>query len=250
MAAAREMARWAARGRISFWQIFYSSGLLPLIPSPFRDRALVASNGLPSWMSESVSRKYDLAARSSQALSRAGRLGHKYHDAITTTVKGLTVQLESGFLGDALDVRYPFLYRPLVEFALSLPPQLCAQPHARKWVLREAMRGILPEKVRTRVGKGGPTDALLRSLANQRALLEPLVQQPILAELGVVDEGRLQHAFANAPVQKDTDGSLAINVQNTLMVEAWLRMRAGRWKQGVPSSTSERELGNLDYSLR
>jgi asparagine synthetase B (glutamine-hydrolysing) len=140
--------------------------------------------------------------------------------------------LDAGFVGDALDVRYPFLHRPLVEFGLRLPPELCARPQARKWVLREATRDILPEKVRTRIGKGGPTDALIRSLTNHRSSLEPLVRNPILAELGVVDEAELRRAFETAPIQKDVDGTVSTNVQNTLMVEAWLRMRSGRWPRG------------------
>jgi asparagine synthase (glutamine-hydrolysing) len=217
---------------MSFWQIAYGSALLPLLPAVFQPHLSAGPAGLPSWIPPALARQYDLQARSSRVISQAGRTGHKYQDVITTSVKGLTAQLDAGFLGDTLDVRYPFLYRPLVEFALCLPPQLCARPHARKWVIREAMRGILPEKVRTRVGKGGPTDALLRSLSNQRTLLAPLVQKPILAELGLVDEGQLRSAFETAPTHKDIDGSFSINVQNTLMVEAWLRMRAGRWPQG------------------
>jgi len=94
------------------------------------------------------------------------------------------------------------------------------------------MRGILPEAVRTRVGKGGSTDVLTRSLLTQRALLEPLVREPILAELGIIDEVQFRTAFETAPLKGVEDDELCSDVQTTLMVEAWLRIRSGRWPQG------------------
>jgi asparagine synthase (glutamine-hydrolysing) len=167
------------------------------------------------------------------ATGNHGRLYHKYNDAIVERVNGISSSLDPGAIGDALEVRYPFLYRPLVEFALRLPPELCARPHARKWVLREAMRGILPEVVRTRVGKGASTDVLVRSLIAQRALLEPLTHNSILAELDLIDEVQFRAAFATAPLEAYSGYELCGDIQATLMVEAWLRIRAGRWPQGL-----------------
>jgi asparagine synthase (glutamine-hydrolysing) len=137
--------------------------------------------------------------------------------------------LQGGLLGDRLELRYPFLYRPLVEFAMSLPPELCVQPQARKWVLRQAMRGILPEVVRTRIGKGGVMSLLGWSLSAQAPLLEPLLHDPILAELGIIDASRFRSAFHDASHRPDRGDHLQTSVQATLLLEAWLQLRAGRW---------------------
>lgn len=49
-----------------------------------------------------------------------------------------------------IEVRRPFRDRRLVEFMLSVPAHLAYRPGWTKWILRQAMRGILPEAVRQR----------------------------------------------------------------------------------------------------
>ena len=49
-----------------------------------------------------------------------------------------------------IDVRRPFRDRRLIEFVLASPAHLLYRPGSTKWILREALRGILPEVVRSR----------------------------------------------------------------------------------------------------
>jgi len=244
--AMREMTRWAAIGRISLWQLAYENALLPLVPAALRRPKSFNQGRLLPWISATAARRYGLGARTSTVAGNDGRLGRKYHDLILRGVTAITTSLDAAGIGDSLDVRYPFLYRPLVEFALRLPPALCARPQARKWVLREAMRGILPDIVRTRVGKGAPTDALVGSLTAQRSLLEPLVCDSILGHLGIVDDVQLRAAFHAAPLGGYGDRDLCADVQMTLMVEAWLRIQSGRWPQGSSKYRSTKVVVSQD----
>ena len=151
----REMARRAALGHVSFWRLAYENAFLPLLPRAAR-RLLTGTRigSTPPWIPVRLARKHGLASRSAHDLVYAGRIGRKYADAARYTMGSISSGLPLGPRNELLDVRHPYLHRPLVELALGLPPELCVQPHARKWILREAMRDILPEKVRTRVGKG------------------------------------------------------------------------------------------------
>jgi asparagine synthase (glutamine-hydrolysing) len=232
--ALREMARWAARGRVSFWELTFGNAVLPLIPRVLRHPTSFNEGRLLPWVSETANRRYGLKSRTYSVTGDSGRWGRKYHDSLLGSVRAIASALDAGNIADVLDVRYPFLSRPLIEFALQLPPELCAEPHQRKWVLREAMKGILPEVVRTRIGKGGPTDALVRSLISQHDLLAPLVEAPLLADVGVVDAKRLRTGFETSPQTANTDRELCTDVQNTLMIEAWLRIRSGQWPPGPP----------------
>lgn len=232
--ALREMARRAAIGRVSFWELAYRNALLPLLPRATHAHLVHDQHEamVPSWLERGALEQYGLASRPSSAPAYAGRLGEKYHHAVASTVSILEAPAHGGVLADSLEVRHPLLYRPLVEFALRLPPELRARPHARRWVLREAMRGILPEEVRNRVGKPGTRDFLTWSLTTQRARLVPLLQRPILAELGVLDVAELRTAFdavlRGATGARQMYGALF----QTLAVEAWLQMRSGRWPHG------------------
>ncbi|THD37162.1 MAG: asparagine synthase (glutamine-hydrolyzing) [Sphingomonas sp.] len=64
------------------------------------------------------------------------------------------------------EVRLPFCDHRLADFALSLPPHLLMGEVQNKRLLRESMRGILPEEIRTRWRKQGfnpPQDLWFKS---------------------------------------------------------------------------------------
>ena len=63
------------------------------------------------------------------------------------------------------EVRLPFLDHRLVEAVDALPDRMKLRGGTTKWILREAIRGVVPESVRTRTDKIGfavPTHAWLR----------------------------------------------------------------------------------------
>lgn len=232
--AVREMARRAAIGRVSFWELAYRNALLPLLPRATHTRLVHDQHEEPtaSWLAHQALARYGFIPLASSAPAYAGHLGQKYHHAVVSAVAALECPTHGGVLSDALDIRHPLLYRPLVEFALRLPPELRARPHAHRWVLREAMRGILPERVRTRVGKPGTADFLTWSLTTQHAQLALLLRHPILADLRVLDAAKLRAAYG-AVLQ----GTIGANgtygaLFQTLAVEAWLQIRSGRWPHG------------------
>jgi asparagine synthetase B (glutamine-hydrolysing) len=232
--AVQEMACRAATGRVSVWELAYKNAVLPLLP-PAAQRWLV-NDGFPvqPWLERAALRRYGLTTGTPTASEYAGRWGSKHHDAIVTRLGTLENLTNQSPLNDSLQVRHPMLYRPLVEFAVRLPPALRARPYAHRWVLREAMRGILPEKTRTRIGKQATGATLAWSMASQRGTLAPLLNVPILAELGVVDPARFRAAL-HAPLPSTRYGQdLNATLASTLAVEAWLQMRSGRWPRKSP----------------
>lgn len=52
-----------------------------------------------------------------------------------------------------LEARHPFLDRRIMEFAFAIPDNQRFRPGVSKFVLRNSMRGILPEKIRRRSDK-------------------------------------------------------------------------------------------------
>jgi asparagine synthase (glutamine-hydrolysing) len=72
---------------------------------------------------------------------------------------------DRNFMAFAAENRVPFLDYRLIEFAFSLPNSLKIKNGFGKYILREAMKGILPEKVRLRkdkVGFNAPADEWFR----------------------------------------------------------------------------------------
>jgi asparagine synthase (glutamine-hydrolysing) len=232
-AAVREMTRRAVIGRASFWELAYRNALLPLLPKTLRRHLMDQWGQVPPWVGRAAIKQHGLHERAVAAVLSAGRIGSKYRDAIAAMVEMIPVGLTVDLIEENVDVRHPYYYRPLVEFALRLPPDLCVRPHARKWVLREAMSGILPELVRTRIGKGSYAGAVSWWLVMRKEIVEPLMRQSILADLGVIDVRRLRAALEVAQYERDERVGIGGAVLGTLSIEAWLQARSGRWPHGL-----------------
>ncbi|MGH7574224.1 MAG: asparagine synthase-related protein [Longimicrobiales bacterium] len=227
--AVREMARRAAIGRVSFWELAYRNALLPLLPY-FIQKSWVCDEGqTPSWIAPDAARRYGIGQRAASPRAYAGRVGCKYQDSTAVLITSATAGTAPGLRHDYVDVRHPYLSRPIVEFAITLPPELCVRPHSRKWVLRQAVRGVLPDVVRTRVGKGVLMAPNAASLVQERSNLEDLASDMMLADLGIVSQSMFRRAFGAVLSMPETRERISGAISCTLMTEAWLRSRSGLW---------------------
>jgi hypothetical protein len=108
------------------------------------------------------------------------------------------------------------------------------------------MRGILPEMVRTRRGKGSNGRRVLLSLLHPGSPVDHLVRDPLLADLGCVEPARLQAAVESA---RHGRAGLDAALLTALSLETWLRVRDGRWAQGNPQ-TGQPRAGGVPRELR
>lgn len=123
--------------------------------------------------------------------------------------------------GHGVEVRHPFLDRRLVEHVATLPPPLLYRAGERKWVLRQAMRDLLPEPVRCRSDKaqfGSYVDAALRHGAAEH--IDGLLAAPLLAALGFVDGRALSAAWGR--YRASGEGAREPLVF-AILLESWLR---------------------------
>jgi len=106
---------------------------------------------LPQWLQPEFARKLGLRERQKE-LKRGLRYTHAFHPGGYAGLSqgywaGVLEDEDAAWTGVPLERRAPFLDRRLVEFLLRVPPvPWCME----KELLREAMRGLLPEEVRTR----------------------------------------------------------------------------------------------------
>jgi asparagine synthase (glutamine-hydrolysing) len=100
--------------------------------------------------------------------------------------------------GCGLDMRLPFLDRRLAEFVLAVPVELSARPgHGNtKWILRQAMTDVLPEKIRCRRNKSNWHSYFEHMLQSQiREEVRALLTDGRIGHLGLVCEERLLDEF-------------------------------------------------------
>ncbi|MFL5384715.1 MAG: asparagine synthetase B family protein [Longimicrobiaceae bacterium] len=223
-----ELVRFSVAARQSFWTGLGRHGIDPFLPARLKLRRARAHEQLPAWLEPGFVRRMEVARRLPlvRQLS-APRRGSRFAHQVAAELEGLSGFLERGEFEDGIEMRYPFLHRPLVEHSLRLPPALRIRPRAGKHVLREAMRGTLPEEVRTRRGKGGIDARLLWALHHERARLQELLRDPELARRGWVRADALRAAVEQA--RQGEVASLPF-LLCSLALETWLAVRSGRWE--------------------
>lgn len=121
-----------------------------------------------------------------------------------------------------VDVRYPFWDKRLVEFCLSLPPE---QKMYRGWsrmVLRRAMEGLLPEKVRWRGGKTNLTPSFDHGLLTfEQQHIRDLADRPEAIE-SYVDPAFLQRA-SRRYLDREATGQESLHLWRALSLNLWMR---------------------------
>jgi asparagine synthase (glutamine-hydrolysing) len=125
-----------------------------------------------------------------------------------------------------IEFRHPFFDRRLIEYVLGLPP-FRAEFFAGKLLLREALRGTLPDSVRTRLDKTGFDPHVDRALSSQSGIIRSLIRGSELAEIGAIHRKALEEVFEVYSRQAGQCSLRAGNPRNGiasfLRAEMWLR---------------------------
>jgi asparagine synthase (glutamine-hydrolysing) len=214
----RALANWHA-GR--FWQLapeplrqFVAARVVPQLPAGaarYAGRSFLAMARTPEAMFFDNFAAIGLVRQASLLSPRLARLAtpdayavsRAYFDApngrsttldrllyadLKTYLVELLMKQDQMSMAASIESRVPFLDHPLVEFAAQLPPRLKLRGLTTKWILREAVKTLLPADILTRRkmgfpvpfarwlrGRGGDLarDILLDTRARQRGLTDP-----------------------------------------------------------------------------
>ncbi len=96
----------------------------------------------------------------------------------------------------SIETRSPFLDYRLAEFAFALPNHYKIRNGLGKWIIREGMKGILPEVVRTRLDKQGfnaPTIHWFR--AESGAAMREVLASQTLVSRGILNQAEVLRCF-------------------------------------------------------
>jgi len=123
-----------------------------------------------------------------------------------------------------LEGRHPFLDRRVMEFGFAVPYSQLYRRNTTKFVLREAMRGILPERVRLRPGKAALSEIYATALIELGG--ERLFDNLNSVKNGWVDgeaARRLYRSMVAASSRGDLSyGEYVSELWSVLAIELWL----------------------------
>jgi asparagine synthase (glutamine-hydrolysing) len=127
-------------------------------------------------------------------------------------------------MAHSIESRPPFLDQDLIELVLSLPSNAIVRDGWSRWIFREAMRDILPEKIRMRRKKIGFTTPEMRWLRAERAAIQGIFRSPSFCSRPYWDAPVVARGFKAACEGALEESPLFWRILN---IEAWLRVFHG-----------------------
>jgi asparagine synthase (glutamine-hydrolysing) len=181
---------------------------------------------VPPWISPAFARRHDLHAR-----ARDGSRGSRPPGLPTPLALGLR-QLEHR-VGDpfrwalaaplGLSLSHPFLDPRVVGLALGALTRLAPSPEPAKPLLAEAMRGVLPEAIRTRRSKRSFNEVYYLGLRHNLPRLEALVGEAPLEILGI--NGAALVRYTEDAAMGVADPRQSFGVDTALALLKWMSMQ-------------------------
>ncbi|MGQ0766681.1 MAG: asparagine synthase (glutamine-hydrolyzing) [Gemmatimonadota bacterium] len=104
-----------------------------------------------------------------------------------TYLHELLMKQDQMSMAASIESRVPFLDHPLVEFAAALPSRLKLRRTTTKWILREAMKGLLPEEIISRRKMGFPVPVGSWLAGRFRGLVDDVILSPRALARGLFD---------------------------------------------------------------
>lgn len=178
----------------------------------------------PPWLDKRFARDSGLLGRRQELTQPLDGICDPYmrqycqHLVATRDALESTLQYETS--SHIAEARYPYTHLPLISFMASIPPDQIWRPHDRRSIMRRALRGILPEAIRTRRCKSGLGGTLTAGVETNWAWVKHLIESSRLIRLGYVVRRDLLDAFQKARCGLGVPSMPAL--LRFMAVEVWL----------------------------
>jgi len=227
--ACGEALEWSKILRLPIYQILWR-GFQAALPSALSPATLyAASDGSYTAKSAELSLVsgfcdrtglFESASFFSDSWMKASPERRKYFQGLSTILE--LRQLQPAEPLQHLDYTHPFAHRPLVEFLMTVPPDVLCRPGEPRRLMRSSFTDLWPRKLRERRSK-----ALFN--APWQEALQPLAHTLLRArELHSVEQGFVDHSSVRSRLERLSRG-LDCNqsqLRQIIMLELWLRNRA------------------------
>ena len=140
---------------------------------------------------------------------------------IKTYLVELCMKQDQMSMAASIESRVPFLDHQVVEFALSIPSRYKIRGKSGKYILKEAMRGLLPGSIIDRRKMGFPTPITEWLLGPQLDSIEELLLSPRSLSRGLFRPEALRGLFAE---HRSRQRDHADRIWRLLNLELWQRV--------------------------
>lgn len=211
---------WSRSFRTSYFKVAWEGVVWPLLP-----RSVQANCGpimhLPDWYNPGFVSRMNLRERMLGPVDDCGfdLPGGRFQSSLlreAVTLISYDFYLDHG----CVEMSYPFLDRPLVEFCVAIPFEQRVRPDETRSLLRRSLRDLLPAPIASRTSKAGPDEAILRAVDREWPRLSKLLSDARVCKRGYAEPKALRNWLFKARhgLTHNTPEILRI-----LSLEFWLR---------------------------
>ncbi|HKV55374.1 MAG TPA: asparagine synthase-related protein [Candidatus Binataceae bacterium] len=202
-------------------------GIWPLLPFKLQFLLKRASGArlYPEFVNHDFARRLNLAVRlrrkprHPRGMSIADQSAYQWYAGVWLSHSMEYLDRLTGRAG--IEERQPFHDRRLVEFLFAIPAEQRCRNGMIKFILRNAMRGLIPELIRTRPDKAGYGDIFLAVLRNFN---RPALESMALEQAGWIDSRAFCRMFDEVLEPRDDDPAGLWPVWSTLSMEFWYKL--------------------------
>jgi asparagine synthase (glutamine-hydrolysing) len=119
--------------------------------------------------------------------------------------------------------RYPFFDRRLAEYCLSLPADQKMADGFSRMVARRAMKGVVPEAVLQRAGKGAPGLHMVAALRSEHAALGAFLSQDAALVERWADLDALRQTYGELTSGRPVDFKAVVRLWSAAVLARWLK---------------------------
>jgi asparagine synthase (glutamine-hydrolysing) len=220
-------------GQVRHYQHFVRRKLTKLLRRPAPDRrehvwsalAPAQQRGLLAWTPPSWPKQPPSGGQDGHVLPTpfAGHIQHRLSAPTQRVLFDLHWRYARHY---RIEHRQPYLDRRMIEFAMHLPHRLLYWNGRMRVILRDSMRGVLPEAVRTRRSKVEFSGMIRAGLLRERERIDGLLSHMRLEALGLVDGAAVRRLAEESQLwaaQPGADRRPVPPLASFLSMEAWLR---------------------------
>jgi asparagine synthase (glutamine-hydrolysing) len=239
-AAWSEAARWASAHNCSVWRFLGPFGFANLLPTWMRTGLGTWWRGgyagwqqqndwtIAPWVLPDFARRHGLRDR---ALAHIRRTFYACRPVgLSMALRGVRENC-SDFsrwclaAPQGIVLTHPFLDPRVLCLGLGIQERVRPEPGAQKPILAAAMRGILPDYIRKRPGKGHFNEVYYVGLSRNLPSLEALIQEAPIDDLGLFDRTALLDCLQRAALGNAVDVTSLTRLNSTLCFLKWLALQ-------------------------
>jgi len=211
---------WSRAQNRPYLELLWKGAVKPILPRNVRAR-FQSDLKVPDWIDRRFAARMSLRER---ALGAPDTFGFRLPSSREQSESLLYIIgfVSAGYCQNlgCIDISYPYLHRPLIEFLMAIPFEQKLRPGETRSLHRRAFQNLLPERILRRKGKRGTDEVFFRSLYREWPRLNAMLTEARISARGYVDIQALRKSLGRARLGLKAP---TVPLLKILSLEFWLR---------------------------